>query len=141
MSNWSVPPSKENDPPGDGTVAAKTDSAQNPFDMSVMTAILKKVANSSNVIPTLPVGENEEAGVNGWNAKSAYNYDDFSDEKPATKTNGDDAAADDKPTWAASAAKYEWRDEYGEAGPRFELLEEQLFKGADKQHAGDNMAA
>ena len=29
--------------------------------------------------------------------------------------------------WANKAAIYEWKEEYGEIGPRFEALEKQLF--------------
>ena len=141
MSDWTPALTEENDQHENEFVAGKPASAQNPFDTSAMTAILKRVANSSNVIPTLPVGDNDKAGVNGWNAKSAYNYDDFADQKSAAKAGEEVAVNDDKPAWAASAAKYEWRDEYGDIGPRFEMLEQQLFHGADKQHAGDNMAA
>jgi ATP-dependent RNA helicase DDX3X len=29
--------------------------------------------------------------------------------------------------WANKGALYEWKDEYGDVGPRFEALEKQLF--------------
>ena len=37
--------------------------------------------------------------------------------------------------WANKAAIYEWKEEYGEIGPRFEALEKQLF-GADHVRSG-----
>jgi ATP-dependent RNA helicase DDX3X len=29
--------------------------------------------------------------------------------------------------WAGKGALYEWKDDYGDVGPRFEALEKQLF--------------
>lgn len=34
---------------------------------------------------------------------------------------------DEFPQWASSAAKYEWKEEYGDVGPRNEALEQMLF--------------
>lgn len=36
-------------------------------------------------------------------------------------------AAGEAPTWASSAEKYEWSDEYGDIGPEHPELEKQLF--------------
>lgn len=38
--------------------------------------------------------------------------------------------------WASAAARYEWKDEYGDVGPRNEELEKQLFGGEFMSRAG-----
>jgi ATP-dependent RNA helicase DDX3X len=39
-------------------------------------------------------------------------------------------------TWAHDSAKYEWKEEFGDVGPRDELLERELFEGEFIQRAG-----
>ena len=80
----------------------------------------------------------------GWVKPTGYNYDakapvtllgDGVASQPAV-----DPAADGEPgaedpamsryqtsTWAHDAAKYEWKDDFGDVGPRDEKLEQELF--------------
>lgn len=59
----------------------------------------------------------EEARKQGWVAPQPYDYEKYENK---------DAAAGE---WAGVAARYEWKDEYGEVGPRDPQLENELFHG------------
>lgn len=41
---------------------------------------------------------------------------------------GADAAETIEPVWAHTAEKYEWKEEFGEVGPRIPELENQLYR-------------
>jgi ATP-dependent RNA helicase DDX3X len=49
-----------------------------------------------------------------WSAPVAFDYESFN-EAGFTE-------------WAGNAVRYEWKDEYGDVGPRNEELEKQLFQ-------------
>ncbi|EEH18325.1 hypothetical protein PABG_00888 [Paracoccidioides brasiliensis Pb03] len=71
---------------------------------------------------------NEEAVAlareKGWAPPQHCDYDAYTGEpKPA-----DGGDATELPGWASSAARYEWKEEYGDVGPRNEELEEMLFR-------------
>lgn len=54
-------------------------------------------------------------------------------------TEGDDAdqvSQHAQGNWGHDAVKYEWKDEYGDVGPRDETLERQLFQGETINRAG-----
>ncbi|TVY31493.1 ATP-dependent RNA helicase [Lachnellula subtilissima] len=98
-----------------------------------------------------PAGITKTPGELGWadNKNAAYDYATFSksnkqlaDEKAARgeaegQTPGDGQDPEAEPVgavgglasgeWASGAVVYEWREEYGEVGPRFANLEKQLF--------------
>jgi ATP-dependent RNA helicase DDX3X len=40
--------------------------------------------------------------------------------------------------WHGTATKYEWKDEYGEVGPRIPELEKQLFGGEFQMRRGEH---
>ncbi|KAL4884768.1 DEAD/DEAH box RNA helicase [Aspergillus karnatakaensis] len=64
----------------------------------------------------------------GWVAPEGYDYEKYTAAPPGEKT-GEDLQEDESlPQWAANAAKYEWKDEYGDVGPENPQLEEQLFR-------------
>ena len=58
----------------------------------------------------------------GWAEPSGYNYEEYGKEAK-------DAIVVDStlPMWGHNAQKYEWREEYGEVGPRNEELEQMLY--------------
>lgn len=65
----------------------------------------------------------------GWAEPEKYDYDTYNaGPKPREERV---AMEEDKklPAWAANAQKYEWSDEYGDIGPRHEILENMLFRG------------
>lgn len=43
------------------------------------------------------------------------------------------------PTWAGNAARYEWKDDFGDVGPEDQELEKMLFKDEHRVEAGDQM--
>ena len=89
----------------------------------------------------------------GWVQPTTYNY---GAKAPVTVLRGEDAeakpdaapaaegeGADDAPstrfgqsTWSHDAAKYEWKEEYGDVGPRDEKLEKELFYGEHLNRKG-----
>ena len=90
------------------------------------------------------------AQEHGWAPKTAYDYEAY------TKSNkelieaqsaftGEDpeiAVGGLKPgMWHSDAAVYEWNDEFGDVGPRFEELEKQLFGAENHVRSGVNFSA
>ena len=61
---------------------------------------------------------------NGWVEAKPYDYNTYN-------ASGKDAAAvlaTEGTEWGHGAAKYEWKEEYGDIGPEVPELEEQLFR-------------
>ena len=73
---------------------------------------------------TNPANANNVASENGWVEPSPYDYKQYN----ATGQDAAEALASAGGEWASSAARYEWKDEYGEVGPRVPELEKQLFQ-------------
>jgi len=67
------------------------------------------------------------AKVAGWTEKTAFNYDEFK------RQGGNDT------DWHGAAKVYEWKDEYGDVGPRVEELEKMLFGGEFLMRVGDHL--
>lgn len=63
-----------------------------------------------------------DPGQMGWVEPVPFNYESYQD--PATAN------------WAGLASCYEWKDEYGDVGPRNEELEAQLFRDEFLPRAG-----
>lgn len=58
----------------------------------------------------------------GWAEPSSYDYEEYGKEaKDATVVDST------MPAWGHNAEKYEWKEEYGEVGPRNEDLEQMLY--------------
>lgn len=128
-------------------------------DLSVtgLAAALPEVTNGAT--PVFRSGRmNEEARKmahqQGWVEPKAYTYaTEPAAQKPATNgtDNGDDIKedghdtnngaqgdqSDHYPKWAHDAGRYEWKEEFGDVGPRSEKLEEELFNGKYINRAGD----
>ena len=117
------------------------------------------VANGAQ--PSAGPPKNEEAikaaRDAGWVQRQAHNY---AATAPITVLNGDEdeaepdaapaaegEAGDEDPmtsrhsttTWSHDAAKYEWKEEYGDVGPRDEKLEKDLFRGEHINRAGNKL--
>jgi ATP-dependent RNA helicase DDX3X len=113
------------------------------FDTSDVAAALPDITNGGG-----PQGVNREENLKharglGWVEPQNYNYEA---KVPTAKTNGanqeDEEDVEDiqKPsTWAHDANKYEWKEEYGEVGPRSEALEKELFRGDFINRAGEKL--
>lgn len=60
--------------------------------------------------------------VHEWNDPTPFDYENLT--KPESAE------------WAGNAARYEWKDEYGDVGPANEELERQLFEVEYRSTAG-----
>jgi ATP-dependent RNA helicase DDX3X len=118
---------------------------------------------SGNVETIKPSGADEYAAKArdaGWVKPMSYNYDAYAkgntyertklsrDENvdpncdvPFRGAGGDAGFTDELTSWGASAAKYEWKDDYGDVGPDVPELRQQLFNSEFTQRPGNNMAA
>jgi ATP-dependent RNA helicase DDX3X len=73
--------------------------------------------------PTDAAEAETKAREYNWPQKVHYDYTTYAPkEEGALAVSGANL-----PTWACSAAKYEWLDEYGDVAPRIPELEAQLF--------------
>ena len=109
------------------------------FDTGEMEASLNEIDN--NVNNTFRSGRlNEDAlklaTQQGWVKPQAYAYT-ATQPTVGQKEVEDNEAKDgaDKPlssihapNWAHDATRYEWKEEYGDVGPRSEKLEDELFR-------------
>lgn len=98
------------------------------------------------------------ASDHGWVAPKSYKYDADQPNTDAPGSNGvgleNGESKDDSETvetgtqsrgskfapgnWAHDAVRYEWKEEFGDVGPRSEKLEEELFKSKFINRAGGN---
>ncbi|PYI14868.1 putative DEAD/DEAH box RNA helicase [Aspergillus violaceofuscus CBS 115571] len=102
------------------------------FNMSSLGSALDDVTNSQDN------KENDASNLaraKGWVAPESYDYDKYT-ATPAPDQPAGDAGDGQLPEWAANAAKYEWKDEYGDVGPEIPELEEQLFRNEFINRAG-----
>lgn len=90
------------------------------FGTDGMQGALNEISNDA-------ANKNHEAAATarekGWAEPSSYDYEEYG--KPA----GDATVVDPTmPTWGHNAQKYEWKEEYGEVGPRNLELEQMLYQ-------------
>ncbi|KAF2146323.1 uncharacterized protein K452DRAFT_324292 [Aplosporella prunicola CBS 121167] len=82
-------------------------------------------------------GAAERAKAHGFVATSAFDYAAYN----ATTLEAREALVNEgnylEPSWAASAARYEWDDEFGEVGPPNEELEKELFRHENVMRRGN----
>lgn len=90
---------------------------------------LEDVSNTQHVpetdqqaSPPAAAADPDQAAAHGWGAPVAFEYHQGKD----TDFTG----------WAGNATRYEWKDEYGDIGPRNEELEKQLFHGDHLSRVG-----
>lgn len=117
------------------------------FDVSDMCNALQEAdVNKSKPNPLAHLDPEAAtlARSKGWAIPENYDYAKYIIAGEASQPLDVDAAADaaaarvegmaegmddeEFPEWAAKAAKYEWKDEYGEVGPQNEELERMLFR-------------
>ena len=82
-----------------------------------------------------------EGKAGAWVERTGYNYDMYNastrEEREAMEK---EVYTEDIAIWAASAQKYEWKDEYGDVGPAYPELEKQLFNHDFINRQGKAMA-
>lgn len=92
--------------------------------MEDMSSALTETTNTAAPVGTI---KNEEAHnlarEKGWAEPQDYNYDAYNASNKAVAEN--DALGTE---WNHNAAKYEWKEEYGDVGPAMPELEHQLFR-------------
>lgn len=89
------------------------------FETGQMQGALNDITNEA-------ASKNVEAAAyareQGWAEPSSYDYEEYA--KPAKDATVIDATM---PMWGHNAQKYEWKEEYGDVGPRNEELERMLY--------------
>lgn len=97
------------------------------------------IAEATDAMAASNVEDNEETQrvrKAGWAEPQKYDYDTFNAPNPSREER---AAAEEEgkpPAWAANAQKYEWKDDYGDVGPRHAALEEMLFNDENITRVG-----
>lgn len=119
------------------------------FDVGGMATALPDATQTHDTTAAVERKNPQEAG---WVVAQKYDYDTYNkstkEQADARAAAGEDDAEDDKKSqrsnegadpvtlavgglregdWASNGAIYEWDEEYGDIGPRFADLEEQLF--------------
>jgi len=92
--------------------------------------------SSAKILSELKLDDEEQQAVE-WSAhkQTPYDYDSF--QRGVQEVTTTDASADGLGEWAASGARYEWKEEYGDVAPADKELEKVLFGEAKEQsHAG-----
>lgn len=82
-----------------------------------------------------PATERKNPQEHGWVQKTGYDYETYNkstkelSQARAAAAENDATDSTELPPgeWASNATVYVWNEEYGEVGPRFQGLEEQLF--------------
>ena len=97
------------------------------YDTGEMASALPDVTNGAVANGTGPVKNVEaakEARDKGWVEPQEYDYSAAAAPPAGVAQIGDQGA----PSWAHNAVKYEWKEDYGDVGPKIPELEEQLFR-------------
>ena len=114
------------------------------FDVSDMNNAVQEVETNgqTNGHSQINAEAASLARSKGWASPETYDYSKYvapagpaaGPDGPAapaaeqSEFGGEPPAAEDLPEWAGNAAKYEWKDEYGDVGPEIPELEEMLFR-------------
>lgn len=93
-------------------------------DKGAMEGMTKSMANA-NIQDLDAAQRSREAG---WAEPQKFDYNTYNAPRPNKEEREANEENQVQPSWAANAAKYEWLDEYGDVGPRFDLLEQMLFR-------------
>ncbi|RAQ52197.1 DEAD/DEAH box RNA helicase [Aspergillus flavus] len=101
------------------------------FNVSSMGTALDDVTQAQNAKKAEAASTAREKG---WAEPEGYDYSKYNAAPlgPPLATPGEgnepEQPQQELPEWAANAAKYEWKDEYGDVGPANPQLEEMLFR-------------
>ncbi|PWY92862.1 DEAD/DEAH box RNA helicase [Aspergillus heteromorphus CBS 117.55] len=93
------------------------------IDVSDMSQALMESAGNETTKSTEAANVAREKG---WVAPEGYDYNKYTSVAPPVQPEGE--GDDALPEWAGKAAKYEWKDEFGDVGPQNTELEEMLFR-------------
>lgn len=113
------------------------------FDTADMASALPEVTNGENLEATGPVKDQQAfdtARELGWVVPKPFIYD--AGPKIATSRVASDGSAAEKAhesQWAHEAKKYEWKEEYGDVGPKIPELEKELFGNEHITRRGSNV--
>ncbi|KAJ0425991.1 DEAD/DEAH box RNA helicase [Aspergillus carlsbadensis] len=95
------------------------------YDTSAMRDALADVTNAQN---NKASDASTLARAKGWVEPEIYDYQKYNAGPSLEKPAEEDGQEEPLPEWAAKAAKYEWKDEYGDVGPENPQLEQMLFR-------------
>lgn len=126
-------------------------SLQNPnltFETMSSNGEDAALADVTNKVSGIKVNEENVQRVKDaeWEKPQAYDYDTYNAESKAkaSKDAAKDPAEGGEPTketvWGAEAARYEWKDEYGDVGPEDPVLEKMLFRGEHEVSVGSHFS-
>lgn len=106
-------------------MAAEWENNNSTFDTAMKDAPAPLAEKDPNVDPAAM------ARSKGWSEPQKYNYDLYNAQELKVLEDGSEGQ------WASNAAKYEWKEEYGDIGPRHEELEKMLFHSDLTARAGE----
>jgi ATP-dependent RNA helicase DDX3X len=115
-----------------------TNGAAPPFRSGRMNENARKLAHEQGWVepkaykygtePTPDKSTTNGSGhANGENNEDGENVDNGTHPLPSIH----------QPNWAHDAGRYEWKEEFGDVGPRSEKLEDELFNGKYINRAGE----
>jgi len=98
---------------------------------------------NADAAPAVPGADFKNPQEHGWVAKTNYDYETYNKstkelaEVQTSAAEGSGAVGGlGRAEWACNAAVYEWNDEYGDVGPEYPELEEQLFRSENRVRTG-----
>ena len=97
-------------------------------------AILTEVTTSMGNTNLDDMADAQRLRDHGWVEREKYDYETYNagtrEEREAVER------LHEVPAWASNAAKYEWKDEYGDVGPEHPQLEAMLFRAEHRMQTG-----
>jgi ATP-dependent RNA helicase DDX3X len=107
-------------------------SGNKAFDTADMSNALADTTDAHNKESNTQAGDSAaRAREQGWAEPEKYNYSAYN----ASGREATDSTLE-LTDWASNAAKYEWKDEFGDIGPPHPELERQLFHEGTGTHSG-----
>lgn len=110
-------------------------SESKAFDTADMSNALADTTDAHNKDANTQAGDSAaRAREQGWAKPEKYNYSAYN-----ASTREEREAVEsmlELSDWASNAAKYEWKDEFGDIGPPHPELERQLFHEGTGTHSG-----
>lgn len=98
------------------------------------------LADVTNRVGNVQVNEDVAKRVREahWAEPQKYDYETYNAASNTQRTApaAEEGTAEEMPSWAANAIKYEWSDEYGDVGPEHKELERMLFGDEHKMERG-----
>ncbi|KAF2090436.1 ATP-dependent RNA helicase DED1 [Saccharata proteae CBS 121410] len=132
--------------------SAPSPAASDDFDDKVDAGDKAEDDDSATFDPTpLPEpiereGALERAQAHGFKPRKDYNYEVYIAQAGGPGAAEGESARNNvpgylEPSWAATAARYEWNDEHGDVAPRIPALEKALFRTENATKAGQLLAS